>query len=180
MGCDYMGCHNCRKAFDWNYADTCKRCNEENNFICPHCYRCVECNKTENEEISDSEMTERENQIINTLKKNSIKKDMSDEELLEAKNEQIKLEEIPAEEAYKYGICDECKKIIPTTMGRCINKSLLWKTLSTSCIIYECDNCYQDRITKLNKKNGKIQLEMMKMYLNPKLAHFLDPNHKFN
>jgi len=85
-----MACGYCNKAYNWTYADSCHRCNEKDNFICCNCYVCVECGKGEYDEVSDSEITENEKPIINKLKNKQIKKDMTDEELLKDKIEEMR------------------------------------------------------------------------------------------
>lgn len=90
MGCDWMGCPNCDSAFDWNFADYCQRCNNSDRFICERCCKCVECGKSEDDKLSADEITKRELPMIKAFREMEVKKDMTDEELLKEKNNEIR------------------------------------------------------------------------------------------
>src|SRR5271165_876344 len=90
MGCDWMSCGNCGRAFNWTFADCCNRCDNDDNFICDRCCKCCECGRSEYDNITDSELTEREKPLIDAFKLMDVKDNMTDEELLKEKINEIR------------------------------------------------------------------------------------------
>lgn len=91
MGCDWMSCGNCNRAFNWTFADCCHRCDNDDNFICDRCCKCCECGKSESDNLSECELTEKDTEIVDKLRLSQITTDnMTDEELLKRKINEIR------------------------------------------------------------------------------------------